>query len=114
MPDEWRLTVRLKSRRVLKQFMDYQQIRTGYALAKKAGILPGTAQHLVSGRRNSCSPATAAAIEEALGCPVGFLFERSMSRLVLALGDHQADTLRADPDIYVRPTPEPVDSEVER
>lgn len=81
MTDEWRLAVKLKSRRVLKEFMDYNKLKTGYALAKKADILPGTAGHLVSGRRNTCSVRTARAIEEALGCPEGFLFVREMSKV---------------------------------
>ena len=45
------------------------------ALAKKAGILPGTANFLVLGHRDTCSTRTARAIEAALACPPGFLFE---------------------------------------
>lgn len=81
MHEEWRLAVKLKSRRALIDFMDHHRLETGYALAKKAGILPGTAGHLVSGRRNTCSIRTARAIEEALGCPPGFLFVAEMSKV---------------------------------
>lgn len=81
MDSEWRLVVKLKSRRALTEFMEYHGLRTGYALAKKADILPGTAGHLVSGRRSTCSFRTARAIEEALGCPEGFLFVREMSQV---------------------------------
>lgn len=81
MADEWRLTVRLKSLRALKEFADFHGLRSGYAIAKKAGILPGTVNHLLSGERNTCSVKTARAIEEALGCPSGFLFEVKMSQV---------------------------------
>jgi transcriptional regulator with XRE-family HTH domain len=45
------------------------------ALALRAGIGHATVNHLVSGRRASCSPRTAAAIEAALACPSGVFFE---------------------------------------
>jgi transcriptional regulator with XRE-family HTH domain len=44
-------------------------------LAGRAGVSPATVNHLVSGRRQTCSPATAAALEAALGCPPGLFFE---------------------------------------
>lgn len=81
MHDEWRLTVKLRSRRALQDFMKFHHLDTAYKLAKKANILPGTAGHLVSGRRNTCSLRTANAIEEALGCPPNFLFETEMSEI---------------------------------
>jgi hypothetical protein len=80
--DDWRLTVKLRSHRALRDYMEFHHIKTGYALAKKADILPGTAGHLTSGRRNTCSLRTAKAIEEALGCPPGFLFVTEMSEVV--------------------------------
>jgi transcriptional regulator with XRE-family HTH domain len=43
-------------------------------LAVRAGIAPATVNHLLSGRRTSCSPGTAAAIERALQCPPGLFF----------------------------------------
>lgn len=84
--DQWRLTVKLKSRRALVDYMEFHKIKTAYALANKAGLKASAVGHLVSGRRNSCSLKTAAAIEEALGCPPGFLFEPRMSQV--------ADTMR--------------------
>ena len=71
--------MRLRSRASLQDYMTFYKIRTGYALAKKAGILPGTANFLVQGHRDTCSIRTARAIETALACPPGFLFETSLS-----------------------------------
>lgn len=79
--DEWRLTVKLKSHRALSEYMEFHRINTAYALARKAGLKPSVVGHLVAKRRNSCSLQTARAIEEALGCPPGFLFEAEMSRV---------------------------------
>lgn len=79
--DQWRLTVKLKSRRALVEYMEFHKIKTAYALADKAGLKAPVVGHLVSGRRNTCSLKTAGAIEEALGCPPGFLFEPKMSQV---------------------------------
>ena len=46
-------------------------------IAQRAGIGHATVNHLLSGRRNACTPRTAAAIETALGCPPGLFFEPS-------------------------------------
>lgn len=81
MNTDWRLTVKLRSRRALLDYMDFHRLPTAYALAKKANILPGTAGHLVSGRRTTCSIRTARAVEEALACPPGFLFVEQMSEI---------------------------------
>ena len=84
--DPWRLYVRLKSRRVMKQFMDYQEL-SGRGLARKAGLSESLVNHLVrdprkfKNARNTCSLATAHAIEEALGCPKGFLFAAEVSNV---------------------------------
>lgn len=80
MIDEWRLTVKLKSRRALVEYAEFHNL-TGRALARKANLGPGIVGHLMSGRRNTCSLSTARALEEALGCPSGFLFEPSLSRV---------------------------------
>lgn len=45
------------------------------ALAIRAGVGHATVNHLVSGRRLSCTRRTAAAIEAALACPAGVFFE---------------------------------------
>ena len=76
--DPWRLIVRLKSRRALNEYADFHNL-SGRALAKKAGLGPAIVGHLMSGRRSTCNLATARKLEEALGCPSGFLFEPSMS-----------------------------------
>jgi transcriptional regulator with XRE-family HTH domain len=44
-------------------------------LARVAGLGHATVNHLVTGRRTRCSLATARAIETALGCAAGTLFE---------------------------------------
>lgn len=80
-PDLWRLTVKLKSHRALLEYMQFHRIGTAYELARRANLKPGVVGHLVARRRNSCSLATASAIEEALQCPPGFLFEPRMSRV---------------------------------
>lgn len=80
-PDRWRLTVKLKSHRALMDFMDFKGFKTSYALASAAQLKPGVVGHLVAKRRNSCSLKTAKAIEGALGCPPGFLFETKMSEV---------------------------------
>lgn len=79
--DDWRLTVKLKSHRALVEYMNFHRIKTGYELARRANLKPGVVGHLVAKRRNSCSLETARAIEEALQCPSGFLFEPRMSRV---------------------------------
>jgi hypothetical protein len=80
--DEWRLTVRLKSLRALREYLDFHNIDSGYALAKKAGLRSaGVVNFLLSGERNTCSIKTAKAIEAALQCPPGFLFEVKMSQV---------------------------------
>lgn len=70
--------MRLKSRRALVEYADFHKL-SGRALARKAGLGPAIVGHLLSGRRNTCSLETARKLEEALGCPTGFLFEPTMS-----------------------------------
>ncbi|GEM_PF-3925152 len=36
MNDQWRLTVRLRSHRALREYMEFHRIPTAYALAKRA------------------------------------------------------------------------------
>lgn len=77
-PDPWRLIVRLKSRRALNEYANFHNL-SGRQLAKKAGLGPAIVGHLMSGRRTTCNLETATKLEEALGCPPGFLFEPSLS-----------------------------------
>jgi transcriptional regulator with XRE-family HTH domain len=44
-------------------------------LAARAGVAHATVNHLVSGRRSTCTPRIAGAIEAALACPPGLFFE---------------------------------------
>lgn len=88
--DPWRLIVRLKSRRALIEYADFHGL-SGRALARKADAIakkkggsvgPAIVGHLMRGGpsgRDTCSLVTARAIEEALQCPPGFLFEPSLS-----------------------------------
>jgi transcriptional regulator with XRE-family HTH domain len=50
------------------------------ALAARAGVAHATVNHLLSGRRSTCSPQTAHAIEAILLCPSGLFFEPSDAR----------------------------------
>lgn len=70
--------MRLKSRRALTEYCEFHNL-SGRALAKRAGLGPAIVGHLMAGRRSTCNLATARAIEEALQCPPGFLFEPSVS-----------------------------------
>jgi hypothetical protein len=89
-PDPWRLIVKLKSRRALREYAEFHKL-SGRALARKANEIaqkkggtvgPAIVGHLMRGGsngRDTCNLVTARAIEEALGCPPGFLFEPSLS-----------------------------------
>lgn len=70
--------MRLKSPEVLRQYMEYKRL-TVRELAAAAKVSRATVGHLRSGERNTAKPATARAIEEALGCPPGLLFEARTS-----------------------------------
>ena len=48
-------------------------------LASRAGLGHATVNHLLSGRRTTCSSETAEAIESALGCPPGLFFAPAAS-----------------------------------
>lgn len=83
--------MRLKSRRVLNEYIEFHKIsgrelaRRANQIAKKAdpndSVGPAIVNHLRSGFRDTCNLVTARAIEEALQCPPGFLFEQSVSRV---------------------------------
>jgi hypothetical protein len=79
--ERWRLVVRLKSQKVLWDYMEFNGIKSAYELARKAGLGVGIVGHLVADppRRETCSAKTAHALEDALGCPPGFLFEAKVS-----------------------------------
>lgn len=65
--------MRLISTQAFRQYMDYRS-ETNASLAAKAGLGRGIVGHLRSGKRESCLPTTAAALERALNAPPGSLF----------------------------------------
>lgn len=76
---EWRLNVRLKDRQLLVQYIGPTGLNiSGRELARRAGLKQAIVGHLAGGRRATCSKATAVAIERALGCPAGLLFDESV------------------------------------
>lgn len=77
-PNPWRLHVKLRSRRLLQDYVRHLGL-SGREVAKRAGLGHAIVAHLLNGTRTSCNTATAAAIEEALGCPRGLLFEETVS-----------------------------------
>lgn len=77
-PHLWRLNVKLRSRRLLQDYVKHLGL-SGREVAKRAGLGHAIVAHLLNGTRTTCTPATARAIEEALGCPRGLLFEESVS-----------------------------------
>ena len=67
--------MRLRDRVVFAGYLGLLGVsERGFAVS--AGLSHSTVNHLVSGRRTTCSAATAAAIERALRCPPGLMFER--------------------------------------
>lgn len=77
---EWRLNVRLKDPDLLRRYIGPNGLNiSGRELARRAELGQAIVGHLLSGRRTTCSKRTAVAIEEALGCPRGLLFDESVS-----------------------------------
>jgi hypothetical protein len=74
----WRIHVELRSRRLLNDYVKHMGW-SGRRLAKEANLGHAIVAHLLKGTRRTCSPATARAIEEALGCPRNLLFSTSAS-----------------------------------
>jgi DNA-binding transcriptional regulator YdaS (Cro superfamily) len=65
--------MRLRSRAVLVQCLVLAQL-SERELARRAGLSHSTVNHLCTGRRNTCSRASATAIERALNLEEGKLF----------------------------------------
>jgi transcriptional regulator with XRE-family HTH domain len=65
--------MRIRSAAVLREYLGLLGL-SERALARSAGLSHSTLNHLLSGRRETCSPRTAAAIEAALGCSTGVFF----------------------------------------
>jgi transcriptional regulator with XRE-family HTH domain len=66
-------SVQLRSRGMLREYLELLGL-SGRQLATRTGLSHSTVNHLLTGRRTSCSEHTARAIERALGCPSGLLF----------------------------------------
>lgn len=67
--------MKLKDRDVLRAFVGPAKKMSGRRLAKYAEVHPSFIDHLLSGRRQSCTPRTAQLIAEALDVPLGVLFD---------------------------------------
>lgn len=76
--DLWRINMELKSRSLLHEFAKHKKW-SGRQLAREAGLGHAIVLHLLSGERTTCNRSTAAAIEDALDCPRGLLFETKVS-----------------------------------
>jgi plasmid maintenance system antidote protein VapI len=67
--------MRVRSNRVLRDYIAMIGA-SERSLARAAGISHSTLNHLLTGRRITCSERTATEIERALGCAPGVFFER--------------------------------------
>lgn len=75
-----RFWVKLISSEALAQYMEHRGL-TVRGLAHKAGVSPALVGHLRSGKRSTCLPANARAIEKSLSAPPGSLFVPQVSRV---------------------------------
>lgn len=66
--------VRVRDRSALRAYLRLLGL-SERELAARAGVGHATVNHLLSGRRQTCSPRTAAALEAALACPPGVFFD---------------------------------------
>jgi transcriptional regulator with XRE-family HTH domain len=66
--------MRLRDREALRTYLRLLAL-SERSLASRAGIGHATLNHLLTGRRATCSAATADAVESALSCPPGLFFE---------------------------------------
>jgi len=67
--------MRVRDRDTLRGFVRLLHL-SERGLAAEAGVGHATVNHLLSGRRETCSLETARAIEHVLGCADGVFFER--------------------------------------
>ncbi|MGX7681078.1 helix-turn-helix domain-containing protein [Jatrophihabitans sp. DSM 45814] len=65
--------MRVRNRTVLVEYVRLLGL-SERAVARQSGLSHSTVNHLMVGRRTTCSVQTAVAIERALGCPPGLLF----------------------------------------
>lgn len=81
--------MKLGNRIVLVALLDNARI-SERELARQAGLSHSTVNHLVTGRRTTCSAETAIAISDVLGCPVGMLFRVQRAAEELTIRQHEA------------------------
>jgi plasmid maintenance system antidote protein VapI len=72
--------MKLASAEVLRAFVGPEENKktSGRKLARAAGCHPSFIDHLLAGRKSSCTPVMAARISEVLGVPVEVLFVPSI------------------------------------
>ncbi|MDT0264462.1 helix-turn-helix domain-containing protein [Jatrophihabitans lederbergiae] len=83
--------MRLRNRLVLAAFVDNARM-SEREIARRAGLSHSTANHLITGRRTTCSLSTAVAIAQALHCPNGTLFnveEAAEQQAVEQIADYE-------------------------
>lgn len=83
---QWRFEVLLISNEALASYMDYREftvrgLASAVELITKEKCSHQVIGHLRSGKRNTCRPETAKAIEKALKAPPGSLFVPRISRV---------------------------------
>lgn len=73
--------MRLRSADLLRALVgpEEDKVMSGRKLARYAETHPSFIDHLLSGRRSSCSPKTADRIAEALGVSTALLFDEQVS-----------------------------------
>ena len=94
--NEVRFEVRLISHQALAQYMGHRGFTVRSLAAavtfhlkkrnRSASCSPATIGHLRSGKRNTCGPEIARAIEEVLGAPAGSLFVPKVSNVIRDTG----------------------------
>ena len=77
---EGKFWVKLISAEALVQYLAHRDF-TVRSLARRVGCSPALIGHLRSGKRNTCRPETARAIERALNAPPGSLFVAQVSHV---------------------------------
>lgn len=77
---EGRFWVKLISAQALAQYMEHRGF-TVRSLAERVGCSRSLIGHLRSGKRNTCDPKYARAIEKCLDAPAGSLFVPQVSRV---------------------------------
>lgn len=77
--------MRLRNRLVLGAFID-NACMSEREVARRAGLSHSTVNHLMTGRRATCSLSTAVAIAQALHCPIGTLFNADTAAEHYAIG----------------------------